>query len=138
MKKLILFAFVLLTLPLMTACNKTDTPKTFEPVTELKVEVLKEGKGKAVVEGSNVVANYTGMFIDGEIFDTSEGRDPIRFTAGGGQVIKGWDEGFIGIKEGGKSRLHIPPALGYGENDFGPIPGGSTLIFEVELVEIKN
>lgn len=122
----------------MTACSKT--PKSFEPVTELQIEVLEDGKadGKVAAEGSNILAHYTGMFIDGEVFDSSEGKDPIRFTAGGGQVIAGWDQGFVGMKEGEKRRLSIPPSLGYGDNDFGPIPGGSTLIFDVELVEIKN
>ena len=135
MKKIIIFVLVLFILPLMTACSKT---KTFEPVEELSIEILEEGDGKVVVDGSNVVANYTGMFIDGEVFDSSKDRDPIRFTAGGGQVIEGWDKGFIGMKEGEKRLLSIPPSLGYGDDDFGPIPGGSTLIFEVELVEIKN
>ncbi len=138
MKKIIVFVLVLFILPLMTACSKTDTPKTFEPVDELKIETLKDGDGKVIVEGSNVSAHYTGMFTDGEVFDSSADRDPIHFTVGGGQVIEGWDKGFIGMKEGEKRRLSIPPALGYGADDFGPIPGGSTLIFEVELVEIKN
>jgi FKBP-type peptidyl-prolyl cis-trans isomerase len=138
MKKIIVFVLVLFILPLMTACSKTDTPKTFEPVEKLVIETLEKGKGKVVVEGSNIAAHYTGMFTDGEVFDTSDGRDPIHFTAGGGQVIKGWDQGFIGMKEGEKRRLSIPPTLGYGLDDFGPIPGGSTLIFEVELMEIKN
>ncbi len=139
MKKIIVFVLVLFILPLMTACTKkTDTPKTFEPVEELVIETLKDGKGKVVVEGSNVSAHYTGMFTDGKVFDTSADRDPIHFTVGGGQVIEGWDKGFIGMEEGEKRRLSIPPTLGYGADDFGPIPGGSTLIFEVELVEIKN
>jgi FKBP-type peptidyl-prolyl cis-trans isomerase len=138
MKKLIVFVLVLFILPLMTACSKT--PQTFEPVTELQIEILEEGKadGKVVVEGSNIIADYTGMFIDRTVFDSSADRDPIHFTAGGGQVIEGWDQGFIGMKEGEKRRLSIPPSLGYGDDDFGPIPGGSTLIFEVELVEIRN
>ena len=136
MKKIIVFVLVLFMLPLMTACTKTQ--KTFEPVDELKIEVLKEGSGKEVVQGSNVIADYTGMFVDGTVFDSSEGKEPIHFTAGGGQVIEGWDQGFIGMKEGEKRRLSIPPSLGYGDEDFGPIPGGSTLIFEVELIEVKN
>ncbi len=136
MKKLIVFVLVLFILPLMTACSKT--PKTFEPVTELQIETLESGDGKEAVEGSNVIAEYTGMFIDGSVFDSSEGREPIRFTVGGGQVIEGWDKGFLGMKEGEKRRLSIPPSMGYGDADFGPIPGGSTLIFEVELLEIKN
>jgi len=144
MKKIIIFVLVLFILPLMTACSKTvsvqkpDIQKRFEPVTELKIETLKEGNGKVVVEGSNVAAHYTGMFVDGKTLDTSDGRDPIHFTVGGGQVIAGWDQGFIGMKEGEERRLSIPSTLGYGADDFGPIPGGSTLIFEVELVEIMN
>ncbi len=135
MKKIIVFVLILFILPLMTACSKT---KTFQPVEELQIEILEEGDGKVVVEGSNIVADYTGMFIDGEVFDSSADRDPIHFTAGGKQVIEGWDQGFIGMKVGEKRRLSIPPSLGYGDDDFGPIPGGSTLIFDVELKEIRN
>ena len=72
-------------------------------------------------------------------FDSSlnPGRTPFRFTVGAGQVIKGWDEGLMGMKVGGKRKLTIPPELGYGSRDNGPIPANSTLIFDIDLLGIE-
>lgn len=96
------------------------------------------GTGAEAVEGSTVTLNYVGMFEDGTIFDASEKHgQPLSFTLGAGQVIKGWDQGILGMKVGGKRHLVIPSELGYGPNDYGPIPGGSTLIFDVELLDVK-
>ena len=97
------------------------------------------GTGAEAKAGNTVTVNYTGTFTDGKKFDSSldPGRTPFPFTLGAGQVIPGWDEGVAGMKVGGKRKLVIPSTLGYGANDYGPIPGGSTLIFEVELLGVK-
>lgn len=95
------------------------------------------GGGDVATAGSQVVVNYTGHFVDGTVFDSSITRgEPFQFVLGAGQVIKGWDEGIVGMRVGGKRTLSIPPELGYGANDYGPIPGGSTLIFDVELLKV--
>ena len=106
---------------------------------ELIIEDLKVGEGSEVVKYNIVTVNYTGWLTDGTKFDSSlnPGRSPFRFTVGGGQVIKGWDEGLIGMKVGGKRKLTIPPELGYGSRDNGPIPANSTLIFEIDLLGIE-
>jgi len=129
--------FVLALIPFLFACtmNKTTIPQN---VTEMQIQTLKEGTDPAVKAGDNISVHYTGTFTDGTEFDSSRGHGtPFHFTAGGGQVIQGWDEGVIGMKVGEVRQLIIPPSLGYGENDYGPIPGGSTLVFEFELLEIK-
>jgi peptidylprolyl isomerase len=103
----------------------------------LKYYDLVEGTGDAAATGQTVVVNYTGWLEDGTQFDTSIGADPFSFKLGAGSVIPGWDEGLVGMKVGGKRQLVIPAALGYGDSGSGIIPGGATLIFEVELVEIQ-
>ncbi len=96
------------------------------------------GTGDVAVAGKQVTVNYVGVFADGKKFDSSYDRGvPFTFTLGAGQVIKGWDVGVVGMKVGGKRILVVPPELGYGSNDYGPIPGNSTLIFQVELLSVK-
>lgn len=106
---------------------------------KLKIEDLKEGKGEAVKTGDHVVMHYTGTLEDGTKFDSSHDRNqPFETAIGVGYVIKGWDMGIPGMKKGGKRRLTIPHELGYGKYGVEPdIPGFATLIFEVELLEIK-
>ena len=103
------------------------------------IEDLKIGDGKEVEKFNIVTVNYTGLLEDGTKFDSSlnPGRTPFRFTVGAGQVIKGWDEGLMGMKIGGKRKLTIPPDLGYGSRDNGPIPANSTLTFEIDLLTIE-
>ena len=97
------------------------------------------GTGDIAVSGSRVVVHYTGSFTDGKVFDSSIPKgEPFQFVLGSGQVIKGWDEGIVGMRVGGKRTLSIPPELGYGPNDYGPIPGNSTLIFDVELLKVEK
>ena len=105
----------------------------------LVIEDIKIGDGQEVEKFNIVTVNYTGLLEDGTKFDSSlnPGRTPFRFTVGAGQVIKGWDEGLMGMKVGGKRKLTIPPELGYGSRDNGPIPANSKLIFEIDLLGIE-
>ncbi len=98
------------------------------------------GTGDEAVSGDRVTVNYTGKFVDGKVFDTSLAprNEPFQFTLGVGMVIKGWDEGIVGMKVGGKRILSIPPELGYGAEDYSIIPGNSTLIFEVDLLKVEK
>lgn len=120
-----------------------EAPKA--PPKELVVKDLTPGTGREVAFRSPVLVSYTGWLYDGcaadlkgAKFDTSEGRaTPFGFVVGAGRVIKGWDEGLVGMKEKGKRQLVIPPHKGYGERGSGDkIPPGATLVFEVELITI--
>jgi FKBP-type peptidyl-prolyl cis-trans isomerase len=98
------------------------------------------GKGREARAGDAVSVQYTGTLLDGTKFDSSydHGGEPFKFTLGQGQVIKGWDEGVVGMKVGGKRRLRIPSDLAYGERGSPPtIPPGAALVFDVELVSIE-
>ena len=105
----------------------------------LAVDDLVPGTGQTAASGQTVVVHYTGWLSDGRKFDSSRDRDrPFSFRLGGGQVIVGWDEGVAGMKVGGKRKLTIPPAMGYGEAGAGGVvPPNATLVFEVELLEIR-
>ncbi len=92
--------------------------------------------------GDVISMNYTGRLADGTVFDSNVDPkfnhvEPFTFTLGAGQVIPGWDEGLVGMKVGEKRHLVIPPEKAYGPNDYGPIPGNSTLTFDVELTAIQ-
>ena len=97
-----------------------------------------KGNGTTAESGKAVVVHYTGYLTNGFKFDSSLDRDQaIQFQLGAGEMIKGWDEGIVGMQIGGKRKLIIPPAMGYGASDYGPIPGGSVLVFDIELLEVK-
>ena len=107
----------------------------------LIIEDIKMGDGSEAFEYNKVTVNYTGKLEDGSIFDSSlkQGRTPFAFTLGVGSVIKGWDLGVKGMKVGGRRKLTIPPELGYGDQGAGNIiPPGSTLVFEVDLLSVKD
>jgi FKBP-type peptidyl-prolyl cis-trans isomerase FkpA len=117
------------------------------PPKDLVVKDIETGKGElAVAPRSGILVHYTGWLYDGcakdfkgEQFDSSVGRPvPFSFLVGVGKVIKGWDEGVVGMKPGGKRMLIIPPEMAYGERTMagGKIPAGSTLVFDVQLVAI--
>ena len=94
------------------------------------------GDGDEAATGDEVTVHYTGTLEDGTEFDSSVDGDPFTFTIGSGMVIQGWELGVPGMKVGGKRELTIESDLAYGPDDYGPIPGGSTLIFEIELLEV--
>lgn len=105
---------------------------------ELKITDAVVGTGAEAKPGNTVTVHYTGTFANGSKFDSSVDRgEPFSFILGAGNVIEGWDRGVAGMKVGGKRTLIIPPEMGYGPNDYGPIPGGSTLFFEVELLGVQ-
>ena len=105
----------------------------------LKYTDIVVGTGPSPRPGQTAVVHYTGTLTNGTKFDSSLDRgQPYEFPLGRGSVIRGWDEGVATMKVGGKRRLVVPPALGYGERGQPPkIPGGSTLVFEVELLGVK-
>jgi peptidylprolyl isomerase len=105
----------------------------------LRYEDIVVGAGPSPQSGQEVTVHYTGTLEDGTKFDSSLDRgQPFKFKIGVGQVIKGWDEGVMTMKVGGKRKLVIPPQLGYGRRGVGPIPPNSTLVFEVELLDVQS
>jgi FKBP-type peptidyl-prolyl cis-trans isomerase FkpA len=106
---------------------------------ELAITDVELGTGATAEPGKTITVEYVGQFEDGSIFDASSKHSPDGFTfpLGAGNVIAGWDQGLVGMKEGGVRMLSIPPEYGYGANDYGPIPGGSTLIFQVKLLKVQ-
>ncbi|HZD52128.1 MAG TPA: FKBP-type peptidyl-prolyl cis-trans isomerase [Woeseiaceae bacterium] len=110
----------------------------------LSMRILEEGSGRTAEPGQTAVVNYTGWLYDpslpdhrGKQFDSSVGRGPFEFSLGAGDVISGWDQGVPGMRVGEVRELTIAPELAYGERGAGPIPPGSTLVFEVELLDLK-
>ena len=105
-------------------------------MSELIIEDLTVGEGAEAVAGEEVTVHYTGWLTNGSKFDSSKDRyQPFSFPLGAGHVIKGWDQGVVGMKVGGKRKLTIPPELGYGAEGQGPIPPGAALIFKIELID---
>ena len=125
----------------MFAMSQVDEKKFKKLPSGLKYAITKPGKGAAAKKGQTVRVHYTGWLqSNGEKFDSSvDRREPFEFPLGAGRVIKGWDEGVVGMKTGEKRQLVIPPDLGYGASGTpgGPIPPNATLIFDVEFLGAK-
>ncbi|HVM63141.1 MAG TPA: FKBP-type peptidyl-prolyl cis-trans isomerase [Verrucomicrobiae bacterium] len=137
---------------LALGCSQSEAPKQDQssgasqpaapavaPVTDLKIEDTKVGTGDTAATGKSVTVHYTGWLTNGTKFDSSKDRgQPFTFQLGAGQVIRGWDQGVVGMKVGGVRRLTIPPSLAYGESGAGGvIPPNATLVFEVELLGVN-
>ncbi len=101
------------------------------------IETL-EGTGAQATAGDMVTVDYKGTYIDGESFDSSYDRDPFTFKLGEGEVIQGWDEGISYMKKGGKAQLIIPSKLAYGPYGYRSVPGYTTLLFDVELLDVNK
>ena len=141
---------LVLAVPSPLACSKVPEPakNDFKPAeappeppgpTELQIKDDVVGTGKEAKSGDTVRVHYTGTLMSGKKFDSSRDRgEPFEFKLGGGNVIKGWDEGVVGMKVGGKRTLTIPYGKAYGEAGSPPnIPPKAALKFDVELVEVK-
>lgn len=125
-----------------TTMEPTTNTTNSAPVTELKIEDEVIGTGAEAKAGDMVTVHYVGGLTNGVVFDASRnhGDQGFTFSLGAGQVIKGWDIGVTGMKEGGKRKLTIPSTLAYGDQSVGGglIPANSTLIFEVELLKVSS
>lgn len=155
MKKglLIGYAMAAISIATLADCGTPENAKTKQEEAKkmtrqrtgsgLEYEIIKDGTGASPSKGNHVVVHYTGWLEKdgkpGSKFDSSLDRnEPFTFVVGVGQVIKGWDEGVMGMKKGEKRRLIIPAALGYGVRGAGGIiPPNATLIFDVELIDVK-
>ena len=125
--------------PSSTSGVNIINPKENVNMEELIIEDVKVGEGAEAIDGKKVTVNYLGTLTNGTKFDSSYDRnEPFLFNLGAGEVIKGWDLGVNGMKVGGKRKLTIPSNLGYGVQGAGSlIPPNTTLIFEIELLEVN-
>lgn len=131
--------FFILGVPFDSSALNSEAGASAQPEassSQLSVQDQAAGTGRAAQPGDTVTVNYTGKLQDGTVFDSSVGKTPFSFTLGAGQVISGWDQGLVGAQAGTKRTLVIPPQLGYGASDYGPIPGNSTLIFDIDVLSV--
>lgn len=110
----------------------------FGDLAHIVVDDVVKGTGESVKKGDTVTVNYIGTLQDGQQFDNSYVKGtPFTFTVGDGKVIKGWDDGIVGMQKGGQRILVVPPEFAYGADAVGPIPAQATLVFAIELLEIN-
>ncbi len=114
-----------------------DVSKMVKTSSGLMFQILQPSNGRIALAGDTVAVYYKGTLADGTVFDSTDGKGPFIFPLGAGKVIAGWDEGVAGMRVGEKRKLIIPAKLGYGSQNLPNIPPNSTLIFEVQLLEIK-
>ena len=142
----ILFTFFVCVSVVSTACGSSSTAPSSNDggVTALQVTDVTAGTGTQATNGRTLTVNYTGWVYStsapdhhGSQFDSSIGKQPYSFTLGIGSVIAGWDQGLVGMRVGGRRTLVIPPSLGYGNRATGSIPANSTLVFDVELLDVR-
>ncbi|MCJ1336942.1 Peptidyl-prolyl cis-trans isomerase fpr2 [Bachmanniomyces sp. S44760] len=135
-----LLSLLSLSLTLLTLPTLTTTSETADPPTVISINTHSNTCTRPSQPGDTINVHYRGTLAStGAEFDASYNRgQPLSFVVGKGQVIRGWDEGLLGMCVGDKRTLTIPPEFGYGEKGVGPIPGGSTLVFETELVGIEG
>jgi FKBP-type peptidyl-prolyl cis-trans isomerase FkpA len=133
-------------LALLVACGGNSSPTApDQSAVPFSQAELRAGSGAEATNGKRLFVNYAGwLYSDtaaenkGTLFDTNVGRSgPLSFTLGSGQVIRGWDQGLVGLKVGGVRRLVIPPSLAYGASGNGPVPPNAALVFEVELLDVQ-
>jgi len=152
MKQFVLLATLIGFLGAFTACSGNDNAPSsttgetgMSNITTLQVTDVTVGTGTEATNGRTVTVHYTGWLYNetaanhhGSKFDSSRDRNqPYSFVLGVGSVIKGWDQGVLGMKVGGQRTLIIPPSLGYGAAGNPPIPGNATLVFDVELLNVQ-
>jgi FKBP-type peptidyl-prolyl cis-trans isomerase FkpA len=135
-----------LSLLMLAGCTGKPSAAPSSAVNSLQILELQPGAGAPIAAGQNAVVQYTGWLYEaaapdnkGKQFDSSRNSgQPFRFVVGAGQVIKGWDQGVVGMKVGGRRRLVIPADLAYGDRGAGGlIPAGATLVFDVDLVAVE-
>lgn len=133
---LVVGIFFIIGVPFST--NSLDSQATVSSAAaQVVMQDVAVGSGRMAQAGDTVTVNYTGKLQDGTVFDTSLGKTPYSFVLGTGTVIAGWDQGLMGAQAGTKRILIVPPALAYGPGDYGPIPGNSTLVFEVDVLKVE-
>ena len=149
MRHNILLTLFVCLIAVSAACGSSTTAPTSSPdsgITTLQITDVKAGTGIQATNGRILTVNYTGWLYStsaadhhGNQFDSSRdpGRQPYSFTLGVNQVIAGWDQGLLGMRVGGQRTLIIPPSLGYGSRGTTGIPGNSTLVFDVELLDVR-
>ena len=147
MNRTTVFALVMTLAMAAVGCGQSESTQMGQSnITELTKQDTRAGSGNEATAGRNVTVHYTGWLYDatkadhkGTKFDSSRDRnEPFTFPLGGGQVIRGWDEGVVGMKVGGQRTLTIPPDFGYGARGAGGvIPPNATLVFDVELLDVR-
>lgn len=126
-------------LNLFSSNDNSNQANMQQGTTGVKVENIVNGQGILAEKGDLITVDYIGTLTDGKVFDSSiDRKQPFTFQLGVGQVIKGWDEGVLGMRVGGKRRLTIGSDFAYGNQAVGTIPPNSTLVFEVELLKVQK